>query len=316
MISESRTIKRNAVNARGFGSFRNKLPYLARRIPVAGRRQARLNILLQCRGGGHSTLTIRFDDLCVDMAWRTMYAEAVIAKVANLRPGPKGAAHACCLFIHTLSCPLLLLGSLHDDLLADIANALAFVGLWRPVGAYIRRYLTHFLLVDSGHHDFRLARRFNTDAIRNLVYYRVREAKRQIQRLALRLRPITHAPQLESPREAFRDAVHHVRNDRTHGAGQCHNVLLVSTRVAEQGIIRLLDANKLVHVPLESPLRAFNLYLIPVYGDLDVARYRYGFPCYSGHDEILVRRRRTTPRRRDRPRVRLYRSSHPARWRQ
>ena len=56
----------------------------------------------------------------------------------------------------------------------------------------------------------------------HLVGHRMRQAERQVQRVALSLGTIAHADQLELALEAFGDAFHHVRDRRAHRAGHCH----------------------------------------------------------------------------------------------
>src|SRR6185503_19580931 len=91
--------------------------------------------------------------------------------------------------------PLLLLGFLDHDLLAGIAHALALVRLRAAVGAHFGRHLANHLPVHALDHDLGLGRRLHLDALRHRVAHRVREAEREVQLVALCLRPVTDTHQ-------------------------------------------------------------------------------------------------------------------------
>ena len=63
--------------------------------------------------------------------------------------------------------------------------------------------LTNFLFVGARDYNFSLTRRLNVDPFRSRVGNRVREAERQIQDFALRLRTITNTNQFELTLIAF-----------------------------------------------------------------------------------------------------------------
>src|SRR4030095_4968305 len=90
----------------------------------------------------------------------------------------------------------LLLRFLQLDLLARIAHALALVRLRRTEVADVGRDLADLLHVRALDDDLRLARGLDRDALGRGVHDRMREAERQVQVLALRLRAVTDADQL------------------------------------------------------------------------------------------------------------------------
>src|SRR4051812_45571861 len=81
--------------------------------------------------------------------------------------------------------PSLLLAFLAEDVFARILDALALVGLGRPVVADLGRDLTDFLLVDPGDHDLDGPRRRDRDAFRDRVVDLVAVTERELQVLAL-----------------------------------------------------------------------------------------------------------------------------------
>src|SRR6202162_6164658 len=105
---------------------------------------------------------------------------------------------------------LLLLALLAEDELARIFDALALVGLGRPVVADIRRHLADLLLVDAGHHDLGRLRRHDGDAVGNRMDDVMAVAESDLQVLALHARPIAHAGDLQLPLEALGNASHQI----------------------------------------------------------------------------------------------------------
>jgi len=101
--------------------------------------------------------------------------------------------------------PLLLLRFFEDDDFAEVAHALALVGLRRTVTANFRSDLANFLLVDPLINDFGL-RRVSTLMPSASRAPRGRETQRQIQLVALRLRAITNANQASACARNLRNA--------------------------------------------------------------------------------------------------------------
>src|SRR5690606_25719642 len=118
--------------------------------------------------------------------------------------------------------PLGLLGFLHDDLLAGVADALALVGLRLAERADLGRHLAHLLLVGTADHDLGLRRGSQGDAFRRGEHHRVGEAQVQAQVLALHGGAVTDADQLELAAETLGNANDHVGEDRAGGTGHRH----------------------------------------------------------------------------------------------
>src|SRR5689334_22862843 len=95
--------------------------------------------------------------------------------------------------------PSLLLAFLTEDVLARILDALALVGLGRPVVADLSRDLADLLLIDAADHDLDRPRRRDRDAFRNRVVDLVAVAERELQILALHGGAIADAGDLQPP---------------------------------------------------------------------------------------------------------------------
>src|SRR5712691_10007159 len=63
-----------------------------------------------------------------------------------------------------------LLAFLAEDVLARVFDALALVGLGRPVPADLGRNLPDLLAVDPGHHDLGRPRRHDRDALGDRIF--------------------------------------------------------------------------------------------------------------------------------------------------
>src|SRR5215831_17246061 len=113
---------------------------------------------------------------------------------------------------------LLLLRFFQDDPLVRIADTLALVRLWRAVGTHFGRDLPDELLVQPLDHDLGLRGRLDLYALGHRVHHRVRETKREIQLVPLRLGAVADADQREAPFEALGHANHHVCGERAQGS--------------------------------------------------------------------------------------------------
>src|SRR5258708_27598937 len=105
---------------------------------------------------------------------------------------------------------LLLLGFLDRYRFPRVAHALALVGLRRLVRADLGRDLADLLDVGPLDDDLRLRRRLGLHALGERMHDRVREAERQVHLVALRLRSIADAHELQALLEALLHAVDHV----------------------------------------------------------------------------------------------------------
>src|SRR5215204_5816491 len=111
----------------------------------------------------------------------------------------------------SITAPLLLLRFLELDTLTGITNALALVRLGLAITTDLGGHLADLLLVRALDQDLGLRRRLDRDPLGRRVDDRVREAEREVQVLALRLRTVADADQLELLLVALRHAVHDVR---------------------------------------------------------------------------------------------------------
>ena len=90
------------------------------------------------------------------------------------------------------------LAHLPGDVLALVADALALVGLGRALLADVRRDLADELLGDALDDDAGRLRDLELDPVRRLDRHRVRVAERQLEVLALELRAVADALDLEA----------------------------------------------------------------------------------------------------------------------
>src|SRR5690606_6961800 len=148
---------------------------------------------------------------------------------------------------------------------------------------YTTLFRSDLLPVGALDHDLGLARRLDGDAFRNGISHRVREAQGQVEHLALRLRAVTDAHQLELALEAFRRAFHHVGQQGTGGAGKRHRLLVIHVGGDTKLVAFLDDLHVGVHGHGKLTLRAFHLHFLAgerhlnAFGDLDRSF------CNSGH---------------------------------
>src|SRR3954447_17157544 len=106
------------------------------------------------------------------------------------------------------------LSYLPRHVLALVADALALVGLRRPLLADDGRDLADLLLGDALDDHARGLGHLELDALRRLDRHGVRVAERQLEVAALELGAIADALDLERLGEAGRDAFDHVRDQR------------------------------------------------------------------------------------------------------
>src|SRR3954462_1981545 len=106
------------------------------------------------------------------------------------------------------------LSHLPGDVLALVADALALVGLRRPLLADDGGDLADLLLGDPLDDHARGLGHLELDAVGRLHRHGVRVAERQLEVLPLQLRAVTDALDLERLRVAVRDALDHVEDER------------------------------------------------------------------------------------------------------
>ena len=126
-----------------------------------------------------------------------MNAEAIHFEFRNLCASLSGAAQTTLFLVelHNVLATLLLLRFLDHYTLIGVANAFALVGLRRTEAANLGATWPTFCLSLPVTTNLRLARRFDADAFRHVVDHRMREAERQVELVALRLRAIANADQ-------------------------------------------------------------------------------------------------------------------------
>src|SRR3954453_7306877 len=106
------------------------------------------------------------------------------------------------------------LSYLPRDVLALVADALALVGLRRPLLADDGGDLADLLLGDPLHDHARGLGHLELDALRRLDRHGMRVAERELEVAALELGAIADALDLQGLREAVGDALDHVRHER------------------------------------------------------------------------------------------------------
>src|SRR5690606_31072449 len=109
---------------------------------------------------------------------------------------------------------LLLLGFFTKHVFIGVANAFAFVRLWRTEGANFRCHFTYRLFVRATDNNLGLGRRVNGDTLWQFEIDRMRKAEGQVQRLARSFRTVTDADQLQLALETFGDTNHEVVHQR------------------------------------------------------------------------------------------------------
>src|SRR5262245_16214664 len=110
------------------------------------------------------------------------------------------------------------LTGLATDVLALVLHALALVGLGRAEAADVRGDLADEGLVRAADREARGILHLDRDARRRIEMHGMAEAQLQHELLALHRRAIAGADDLQRLAEAGRDAGHHVRDLRAHGA--------------------------------------------------------------------------------------------------
>src|SRR5204862_674244 len=164
-----------------------------------------------------------------------------------------------------------------------IADALALVGLGRPLRAYFGRDLADELPVDTADHDLGLRRGRHLDALGHLLHHRVREAEREIQLVTLRLGAEADADQRQFLLEAPGHAGHHVGDQRPHRARHGVGVVRVAERLEDDALALLLHFDVRVRRARDGAERAFHRDLAAGERHLDAFRQRHGIFGDAGH---------------------------------
>src|SRR5256886_2341701 len=190
---------------------------------------------------------------------------------------------------------LLLLGLFQNDDLSAVAHSLALVGLGRALRANLGGDLPHQLLVDAGDDDLGLRRRRHLDALGHLLHHRVREAERQIELVALRLRAEPDADQREALLEPLGHAGDHVRDQRAHGARHGVGMARVAQRLALQLGAVPFDRDVRIGGALDRAERAFHRDLAGGDAHLDALRQVDRDFCDARHGRPYATMQSTSP---------------------
>src|SRR3990167_989987 len=113
-------------------------------------------------------------------------------------------------FLSVICYALLLLGFFTTDDFVCVTHTFTFVRFWRTEVADLSGHLTNQLLINTLNQDIGLARGFSSDACRQVVINRMREAQSQGQYFAFSLCFITNTNQLKLALKALADASYHV----------------------------------------------------------------------------------------------------------
>src|SRR3954468_1760247 len=126
---------------------------------------------------------------------------------------------------------LLLLAFLAEDELGCVFHALALVGLGRTVAADLRRHVADLLAIDSDdHHLGRLGDR-DRDPFWDRIVDLVAQPDLELQVLALQLRAIADAVDLELLLETLGDTLDQVGDERPIGAPHGARTLGIDARI-------------------------------------------------------------------------------------
>ena len=184
----------------------------------------------------------------------------------------------------TLSCyALLLLGFFTTDDFVGVTHALAFVRLRRTEVANFGSNLTDQLLVDTLDQDIGLAGGLSDDAGRQFVINRMGEAEGQGQHLALGLRFVTNADQLELALEALADADYHVVHQSTGGTSHGASLLVAVTRSKTQLTAVLDHFDRRMDLELQSTFGALDGQLLTSQFDFNAGRQLDGVLSNARH---------------------------------
>src|SRR5437899_5331564 len=203
-----------------------------------------------------------------------LLANPQVPAIAALRRGfdfPNGA--------HDLFRRLGRLTRLAADLLADVADAFALVGLGRPDIAQLRGHLAHQFLVHAldlqedvvGHRDL--------DPLRSVVGHGMREANHQLHPDRLRLRLVPDALDLQRLRESVGDAFHHVRDERARETVQRLMTCFIRRTLDQDGAVLEAQRHLRIQRPADFALRSLDRDLVPVDLRGDALGQRHGLPA-------------------------------------
>src|SRR5581483_3908527 len=185
--------------------------------------------------------------------------------------------------------PLLLLAFLAEDALGRVLDALALVGLRRPVIADFGGDLADFLAIAAADHDLDRPRRGDGDAVGDRIHDVVAVAERELQVLALYRGAIADAADLEPLFEAFAHAGDQVRDQRARGAPLRARALGFAARVDLDLAAFELHRHVVVQHDRQRAFRAFDLDGLAFDGGGDARGHRDGFLADARHQNTVQR---------------------------
>src|SRR2546430_6558314 len=127
--------------------------------------------------------------------------------------------------------------------LAGVADALLLVRIRLAQPPDVRRHLSHELAVDARHRDVRLLVDRDVDASRDVEHHRVRVAEREDHLLALQLRAVADADDVELLLVAVDDAGHGVGNEAAGEAVKLPELRIVARNLRDQMTVRHFEAD-------------------------------------------------------------------------
>src|SRR6185437_3399246 len=183
--------------------------------------------------------------------------------------------------------------SLH--VLALVANALALVRLGRALLADDRRRLAHELLGDAPHDHARRLWHLELDAVGGCDRHGVRVADGQLQVLALQLRAVADALDLQTLLVARRDTLDHVGHERAREPVQRTVFAAVGRTRHEQLLAVLLDLDVARDALRQFAFGTVDADLARLDRDRDATRHRDWLPADSRHRSAHQTCARTSP---------------------
>src|SRR5208282_4072956 len=192
--------------------------------------------------------------------------------------------------------PLLLLAFFAEDALVGIFDALALVGLGRPIFADFGGDLPDLLAIDAADHDLNRARRRNRDALRDRIDDIVSVAERELQVLALHRGAIADAVDLEPLFEALGDAGDQIGDQGARRAPLRACPQGVGARIDHDAAALELDRHIVVQHDFERAFRPLHLHGLTRDIGGDPGGDRDWFIADAGHGWLSVARFRLRSR--------------------
>src|SRR5436853_634188 len=190
------------------------------------------------------------------------------------------------------------LAGLAPDLLAHVADPLAFVGLGWPDRADLCRHLAHELFVHALdlHEDVVVDR--DLDPLRRVVRHGMGESDDELHAERFRLRLVAHALDLERLGEPLGHAVHHVGNERARESVERLVAALVGGPSYDDRLALHRHRQLGVNQPADFALRTLHGDAQPVELGGHALGHGDRLPADARHGGGLLTRRRRAARRR------------------